>query len=84
MFLIPFPAYSPELNAMEQVWVPVKRHVSNAVWKTPDDMKAAITEVLRAFWEHAERVWSLLGDRPTKSVDLPARMRIIELSQANW
>jgi len=63
LFLIPLPAYSPELNPMEQVWDPVKRHVSNAVWATLKEMESAITEVLRRYWEDARIVWSLLGDR---------------------
>jgi len=63
MFLISLPAYSPELNMMEQVWDSIKRHVSNQVWSMLDALESAITEVLREYWEHVTSVWSLLGDR---------------------
>ena len=60
---MPLPAYSPELNPMEQVWDKVKRQVSNQVWATLDAIESAITQVLRGYWEDATSVWSLLGDR---------------------
>jgi transposase len=60
--LIPLPPYSPELNAMENLWDPVKRRISNAVWETLEAIESAITEVLKPFWELPERVRSLLGD----------------------
>ncbi len=69
--LIELPAYSPELNAMENLWDCVKRRVSNAVWETLPAIEGAITEVLKPFWESAARVWQLLGDSwLTRSVKL--------------
>jgi transposase len=35
---LPFPAYCPELNPVEKLWDQVKREVSNAVWKTPENI----------------------------------------------
>jgi|ETNmetMinimDraft_26_1059896.scaffolds.fasta_scaffold12829_2 transposase len=43
LYLIRLSAYSPELNAMEWVWTPLKRDVSEAVWKSLDAMEVAIT-----------------------------------------
>ena len=60
--LLPLPAYCPELSPIENLWDPVKREVSNAVWETLDAMEKAITKVLKPFWESSEHVISLLGN----------------------
>ncbi len=60
--LLPLPAYCPELSPIENLWDPVKREVSNAVWETLDAIEQAITKVLRPFWQSSEHVISLLGD----------------------
>ena len=60
--LLPLPAYCPELSPIENLWDPVKREISNAVWETLEAIEKAITKVLRPFWESAENVISLLGD----------------------
>jgi transposase len=60
--LLPFPAYSPELNPIETLWDQVKRRVANEAWPTLAAIEAAITEVLAPYWEDVERVRSLLGD----------------------
>ncbi len=60
--VIPFPAYSPELNPMEPLWDQIKARVANETWATLEAIEAAITEVLAPLWERVERVRSLLGD----------------------
>ncbi len=60
--VIPFPAYSPELNPMEPLGDQVKARVANETWAPREAIEAAITEVLAPLWERVERVRSLLGD----------------------
>lgn len=68
--LIPLPPYSPELNAVEQLWDPVKRHIANQAWDSLEKMEAAINEVIQPFWEKAQKVKDLLGDSwLTRGVD---------------
>ena len=60
--LLPLPPYSPELNAIENLWDQVKLHISNKIFETLDAIELAIQEVIEPFWKSCERVWSLLGD----------------------
>ncbi len=61
-YLLPFPAYCPELNPIEGLWDRVKRRLANVAWDTLENVEAAITEVVKPFWEQGERVQALLGD----------------------
>ena len=42
LYLIRLAAYSPELDAMERVWTPLKRDMPEDVWKSLDAMEVAI------------------------------------------
>jgi transposase len=59
--LVPFPPYCPELNPIEGLWDPIKRRVANVAWDTLEKVEAAITEVLKPFWEQRDRVRALVG-----------------------
>ena len=60
--LLPLPPYCPELNPMEKLWDIVKRHTSNKIFETLTLIESQITDVLKPFWENAQRVFGLLGD----------------------
>jgi len=60
--LLPFPPYCPELNPVEGLWDQVKARLANELWETLALAEAAITEVLKPFWEQETAVRSLLGD----------------------
>lgn len=80
VYFVPLPAYSPELNPMENLWDIVKRHVSNAVWDTLEAIESAISEVLKPFFQSKERVFSLLGDcwlTPSVRIFLQQRKMLI-------
>ena len=48
--LLPLPAYSPELNPMEQVWQKLKGdHLSNTVFKDYDDIVARCSKAWNSF-----------------------------------
>ena len=60
--IVPFPAYSPDLNPIEPLWNVVKREISNKLWKTLEDMERCITKALKPYWKDVKQVWSLLGN----------------------
>jgi transposase len=41
------PAYSPELNPIEQWWIPVKEHLANTFWFTKKEFKEKLIEGLK-------------------------------------
>jgi transposase len=48
---IPLPPYSPELNPAERWFEALRRVFANAIFDTLDDLEAALTEVLRPYWQ---------------------------------
>jgi transposase len=60
--LITFPPYSPELNPVEKLWDQVKDHICNQPFGSLRALEAVMTDFLRAFWEDARRVVSLIGE----------------------
>ena len=62
--LIFLPAYSPELNSVEQVWDPVKDACGNRLFESLEEQQQAISAELRPFWESRSRVKALLGNHP--------------------
>ena len=62
LHLFPLPPYCPELNPIEGLWDQVKDRLANEIWETLELAEAAITEVLKPFWEQETAVRSLLGD----------------------
>jgi transposase len=60
--LIGFPPYSPELNPVEKLWDQLKDRICNQPFRTLRALEAVLTDSLRAFWEDAQRVVSLIGD----------------------
>jgi len=59
--LIDLPPYSPELNPCEQLWDLIKDAIGNRVYKTIDELREAMTPVLRSWWTDSARVISLIG-----------------------
>jgi hypothetical protein len=59
--LVPLPPYSPELNPVEAIGDVIKDRIANTLWKTLDDLEAAIGEELKPIYETAERVRSLVS-----------------------
>lgn len=58
--LIPLPPYSPELNAMEQVWAWMKKHyLSNSCFKDYNEIVDKVCGAWNAFSENIELVKSL-------------------------
>ena len=47
---------------MEKLWDIVKGHTSNKIFETLTLIESQITDVLKPFWENAQRVFGLLGD----------------------
>jgi transposase len=60
--LVAFPSYSPELNPVEKLWDQLKDRICNQPFGSLPALEAVITDFLRAFWEDARRVVSLIGD----------------------
>jgi hypothetical protein len=59
---VPKPPYNcPELNPSEGLWDPLKRRLAKVAWDTIERVQAAITEVLKPFWEQVDKVRALLG-----------------------
>lgn len=59
--LLALPAYSPELNPVEKLWDIVKDGICNRIYKTLEELEAAITDVLKRYWRDAAKVFSLVG-----------------------
>lgn len=58
--LLPLPPYSPELNPVEGLWDQMKDVLCNRLFRTMEDLEAAVTEALRPFWKIPEKVESLV------------------------
>ncbi|MBO1519015.1 IS630 family transposase, partial [Oceanisphaera pacifica] len=55
--IIKLPPYSPELNAIEQVWSWMRQHcLANRVFKNYEDIMSSVCEAWNTFIESAERV----------------------------
>jgi transposase len=59
--LVPLPPYSPELNPVEAIGDVIKDRIANTLWKTLDDLEAAMGEELKPIYETGERVRSLVS-----------------------
>jgi hypothetical protein len=58
---IPLPPYSPELNPVERWFEALRRVFANAIFDTLDDLKAALTEVLRPYCQIPAKLQRLVG-----------------------
>jgi transposase len=47
IFLLFLPPYSPELNPAELVWLNMKRKTTNKIYKTMDELKTEINEIVK-------------------------------------
>jgi hypothetical protein len=68
MAFIPFPPYCPELNPIEPLWDTVKRTIANQAWDRLEKIEEAMTTAFISFWEHPEKVHSLLGKHPVTQI----------------
>jgi transposase len=59
--IVDLPAYSPELNACEQLWDIVKDETCNLVFEKVRALREQIGVTLRRYWEDAEAVLRLIG-----------------------
>ncbi len=57
-----FLADSPELNPVEKLFDQLKDEIGNHLFDSLDDIEAAITTLLIAFWEDVAHVRSLIGN----------------------
>ena len=55
------PPYSPELNPAEQVFRHIRKHLSNTVFTTLDELQSAFIDELQQFWEHPTVLLQLTG-----------------------
>ena len=55
------PPYSPELNPVELLFRHLRARLSNRIFADVAELEAAITEVLRAFWDVPARLQQLTG-----------------------
>ena len=60
--LLALPPYSPQLNPVEKLWDQLKDRLCNQPFTTLRALEAVMTDCLRAFWQDARRVFSLIGD----------------------
>jgi transposase len=60
--VLPFPAYSPELNPVERLWDVIKDDLCNRVYRGIQALEAAACQALQPFIRDAARVRSLVGD----------------------
>ena len=60
--LLQLPAYSPELNPVEKLWDQLKDEIGNHLYEPLDEIEAAITPLLEAYWSDAQKVRSLIGN----------------------
>lgn len=58
--IITLPAYSPELNPVEGLWDQIKDQLCNRVFKTLAELETVLIAALRAFWQDAKKVQSLI------------------------
>jgi len=50
------PAYSPELDPVEQVFRQVRAKLSNRIFESLQELETAIIEVLREFWQQPQLI----------------------------
>ncbi|HEX4922271.1 MAG TPA: transposase, partial [Candidatus Bathyarchaeia archaeon] len=55
------PPYSPELNPAEQIFRHIRKHLSNTVFTTLDELQNALIAELQQFWEQPTVVLQLTG-----------------------
>src|SRR5512135_3086330 len=53
------PPYSPELNPAEQIFRHLRKHLSNTVFTTLDELQNVLIDELQQFWEHPTVLLSL-------------------------
>jgi transposase len=59
--LIALPPYSPELNPVEKLWDQLKDRLCNRPFASLRALEVVMSDFLRAFWQDARRVVSLIG-----------------------
>ena len=55
------PPYSPELKPAEQDFRHIRKHLSNTVFTTLDELQNALIDELQLFWEHPTVLLQLTG-----------------------
>jgi transposase len=60
--LITLPAYSPELNPIEQLWDIIQDRICNRRWEDLPALEAAINVALQEYWSTPAKVRSLIGE----------------------
>jgi transposase len=55
------PPSSPELTPAEQVFRPIRKHLSNTLFTTLDELQNALINELQQFWEHPTVLLQLTG-----------------------
>jgi transposase len=55
------PPYSPELNPAEQVFRDIRKHLSNTIFTTLDELQNALINELQQFWERPTVLLQLTG-----------------------
>lgn len=58
---IPLPAYSPELNPVEQVFRHLRKRLANRIYENLEQLEEAITLQLSEFWENPQVLVRLTG-----------------------
>ena len=57
--MLTLPVYSPELNPLEKLWDIIKDKVCTYCWESLENLEAAITEVLKEWWQRTKGFSSL-------------------------